>query len=881
MFGGGAVAKQAGIFGFGYNRVNYKFDQGQRWGRFTTGRQMEIKRTSMFREDVTDLATVSASKLKIYAPILTMSLGYCLTIFVEARSGLKFPAPPTFASGLYLQCLGIAFAFMTLSTWLCFHAAQRAQVAMVQLRTRRVRLPVPTQRQLDSARKLLSTYEEQSVYDMFRLPFVMPNSGNTPPGSDDDAGGVKTKKTKEADKSGYAKGGLPGMAAKMKGKVKDIKEEAGGSKKEIAHSARIPGTTSGAPSWIQKELEAREDLPGASPSGHGLEAPSEPYEHFELVREAQKEYWCAEAYCRVTFLIGFMHMIHSFAYWLTLHCIAELGMMWCSIVVGISLSSAVWVMFRLDVLPDHGGCLPIEAAGPSVTAISLALAYTHAPTQSTIDISRAAAILIYLMNLAWTFRLYMIAQPANSAANHEARETGGRLFNQTASCETPTWLPAAFQHVSYLVAPPKTQAQLSKEQADRNHSQAADDPLVKVDMTPWYYVRTLLFFTFLGWTILLTGRIVECIMSERMLVTNPGAPPWSRVGQWYGWESGPISSKHYAHVTPQRGHFAWQRGWGPQGQQELWASDMFGFHPEADMHWAEDEGPEPLVGVAGKGENTWAEGVINFGRRWEGGHDWLDSGGHRRLQSIVPGIVVPVVPVDVQWPALFEPEFLACGPQGEVAAFGSSGMGAMIPVDVEKGEPSGRAEPFSLEGLLELGMARGVNWVNERILVSTGSGSIAACPIAAGQSSCSDLGLPKLPSYSDGKVTAAIEAQGEQPFRAAVALGSQILMHKLINSAWHVTAEVRLPLRVEGQTELPEIVHLMADHGRLLVTTSDGSVFQWRMQDGQTVAEAEREAPAAGPRRQWRAGCALPTGKVARLASKRSGAGAWQPELLI
>lgn len=110
-----------------------------------------------------------------------------------------------------------------------------------------------------------------------------------------------------------------------------------------------------------------------------------------------------------------------------------------------------------------------------------------------------------------------------------------------------------------------------------------------MDMTPWFYVRTLLFVTAISWFVLLTGRVVECIMGERMIVTNPGLPPWSRVGQWYGWEAGPITSKHYAHVTPMRGHFAWQKGWGPQGQQELWASDMFGFHPEADMHWSEDD----------------------------------------------------------------------------------------------------------------------------------------------------------------------------------------------------------------------------------------------------------------------------------------------------
>ena len=38
-----------------------------------------------------------------------------------------------------------------------------SKVAMVQLRTRQVRLPVPTQRQLDSARKILSSYEEQGL----------------------------------------------------------------------------------------------------------------------------------------------------------------------------------------------------------------------------------------------------------------------------------------------------------------------------------------------------------------------------------------------------------------------------------------------------------------------------------------------------------------------------------------------------------------------------------------------------------------------------------------------------------------------------------------------------------------------------------------------
>ena len=50
----------------------------------------------------------------------------------------------------------------------------------------------------------------------------------------------------------------------------------------------------------------------------------------------------------------------------------------------------------------------------------------------------------------------------------------------------PAWLPAAFQHVSYLVAPPKTKAQLEQEQADRDFNGIREDPMVNVDMTPWY-----------------------------------------------------------------------------------------------------------------------------------------------------------------------------------------------------------------------------------------------------------------------------------------------------------------------------------------------------------------------------------------------------------
>ncbi|CAL1144696.1 unnamed protein product [Cladocopium goreaui] len=889
MLGGGTLIKQAGLFGFGYNRVNYKFDQGQRWARFTAGRANELKRSAMFREDVSDLAAVSVSKLKVYVPVLTMSLGYVLTVLVEARSGLKFPGPPTFASGLYLNCLAVAFAFMTLSIWLCWHAAMRAQIAMVQLRTRKVRLPVPSQRQLDSARKILSTYEEQGVYDMFRLPFLMPNTGNTPPASDDE---VKDGKSKKESKTGYDKAGLPGIGAKMKEKVKELAEETGGSKKELAHAARMPGTTSGVPSWIDKEVAARDDFPKASPSAFGNEAPPEPYEHFELIRQAQKDYWCAEAYARVTFLIGKMHLIQSFAYWLPIHNIGELGLVWGAVICASSLSAGVWIMFRMDVLPSHGGCFPIEIGGPIIEAISLALAYTHHPTASVIDISRAVAILVLLMQIGLTIRLYVVSQPANSSAGatHQAREIGERMFNQSASCESPAWLPAAFQHVSYLVAPPKTKAQLEQEQIDRDQNVIREDPMVNVDMTPWYYVRTLLFVTVLSWSVLLTGRIVECIMSERMLVTNPGAPPWTRIGRWYGWESGPITSKHYAHVTPMRGHFAWQKGWGPQGQQELWASDMFGFHPEADMHWSEAEGPEPHVGVAGRGKNTWFTGVIKYARVYEGGdHDWLDSGGHRRLQSAgatratsvtSPAIFRPVVPAAIHWPPMLEPELLASSAHG-IIAMAPGGTGAILPGN--SAFEGGHSVPFNL-GILEMGRAHGLSWSPQgQLLLHTSSGKIASCPVTAagGSIPCQALDLPPVPGWEPSGIAVVTPAVEPHPFRAAILGDGKVRVHELttgLTQHWHPTVELQIP----HSTSKP--VSLSGDHERLVMAMDDGSVFHWLL-DGQRTGEAIREVPTAGPRRSWSCACATPSGRVMRLANKwrRHPAGhmEWTSELLL
>lgn len=484
-------------------------------------------------------------------------------------------------------------------------------------------------------------------------------------------------------------------------------------------------------------------------------------------------------------------------------------------------------------------------------------------------------------------------------AHHHALEAGGRLFNRSASCQSPSWLPVAFQHVMYMVAPPKTQEQLDQEKRDRDNKTIADDPLASVDMTPWHYLRFMIFVVGFAWVVQLSGRTVEAIMGERMLVSNPGQPPWSRTGQWYGWEHGAISSKHYAHVTPQRGHWAWQRGWGPQGQQELWASDVFGFAPEADAWWAEDEGPEPRVGIAGVGENTWAAGRVAYGGgepKWIGNkhqntHDWLTSGGHRRLLSQIPDSAPrSVVPLAVQWPSSFEPDHLACDPSasGSVAALTTGGSGALLPARTAAGYSAGQAIPFALQGLLELGMAHSVTWDHHGLLVVTGSGHLARCAtsdLASGSSGCQRLEVPALQESGDmiiGRPISALEA--ESTLRAAVAgYDGRVSLLELVQDGMEPTW--REKGSVISPHHDPSALSITLSPNHLLVSLSDGAAYRWRLQDGVPISpEPDHDVPMAS-QHTWQSACVLPDDKVMRLASTWQrvigGARVMQPELFL
>lgn len=921
--------KPTQLMGFwNYNRTNYEFDVGMRSKRFSAGRAMACKQVGMFRDDVADLTMVPVKKMMIYTPIATVCCGYCVTVFIEGRSGLKFPAPPTFISGVYLQCLGIGFVFMGLAAWLVFHAGMRACVAAVQMRTRTVRLPLPTQRQLDQARKLGSSYEETSFYDMLRVPYVMPNLADTPDNSADedpdfagDIGGEPSAKKKDGKGKSFSKD---------KGKKMPQPQPIG---KKTRKSTRMP-YRAGCPEWIERENEFYDENPNDAPSTYGNGPAVEPYEHFEMIRKAQRDWWGAEVYGRICILTGQIHLVQGFGYWLTIHCVAELGMYWGAQLCAGTFTAAIWLLFHMDVLPEKGGFYPVEAGGPFLSALTLLLQYSHNPTTFTLNLSRVLGVVVIILNIVFTLRLLMIAHPGNQHPG-SAREVAGQK-NLSGSCEHPSWLPTAYQHVQYLVAPPP-----APKDANSKDGYKEEDPMINVDMMPWRATRGLYIACVVSWFILLLGRIVEAAQGERMLLTNPGMPPWTRIGQWDGWESGPITSKHYAHVTPMRGHFAWKWGQGPNGFVEIWPSDLYGFHPEADAHWA-DENNIDLNAPPGRAKHileSYPMAIIpkppnwnhcsgpgcgptmpgdhgeddpglgaNWGEPGSGGH----GGGHRRMQNsfLQADVVRPLVPAAVKWPSLLEPDFLACAPSsrgGQVAAFSATGHGALVSEEAASGKVPGAAIPFNFTGLPATGFTRGATWSHDGLTIVSGNGELHSCVHIADSYNfrCEPFAGPALPLPEVAAETlersgplpavAVVTGKDGKHFAAVAAEAGEVrIMH--LGFGWEVAAKVQLPFNSESpETERPSVVALSAAEDHLIVAASDGATYRWELRDGIPTSTPHREAPAAAgaytaagaaSQRNWKSACLLPNGKIIRLTSRwqKSGAAgglAWHPELLF
>jgi len=479
-----AAATAAAASGaFNYNRANWFFDNGLRFGRFNTGYSMAMAQASMYREDIRDLTELTVTKQDTYHTVGVIFFVLNFQLIMAGRLGVHGPSPPGWLLGLYWTNICSALMFLVTFTWTAMHASARATAGGAYMLTRSVRLPIPTPKMLDQARTTGNTYEKQRVGDVFRIPFAMP-----------------------APKESVADPELGGQ--------------------------RVPISDRRMPKWYHDEVkELRKDEGAAAPS------PDSNPEHFELYRGLQEEWWGYDIYGRIGVLYFMSHWLTSASLYSMCHVFGELRCLWPAWTVTACFVTAHYGILSLDIInkPTATGFnLPIEKVVPFVPVIAvLGMSIDYSVLTPTIGWQTFIYFLswiCYLIQFFWAIRLYSLAAPMTRA--RDMQEQPGQ----------PWWpkewaLPPAFEDALYMVSAPKflepgQPTCLQQEMKAGKGQQCMTAPMKKSRdyapaLLPWKMFRGACITTISMWVLIMVGRAFEQVNGERFLLKQEG-----RVERW-------------------------------------------------------------------------------------------------------------------------------------------------------------------------------------------------------------------------------------------------------------------------------------------------------------------------------------------------------------
>lgn len=154
---------------FDYNRENFQFDQEQRLSRELLRQILQLKRFTLFREDIRDLVELTVGKMEMYHLVAALFMESSMALYFEGR--IHHVAPPFILSLLYIS-IASAFMYLLLAVWLSMHASICSHSFGVRLLTRFVRLPVPGMQQMGVLNARLADFERQGVQGMLRVPVI-------------------------------------------------------------------------------------------------------------------------------------------------------------------------------------------------------------------------------------------------------------------------------------------------------------------------------------------------------------------------------------------------------------------------------------------------------------------------------------------------------------------------------------------------------------------------------------------------------------------------------------------------------------------------------------------------------------------------------------
>mmetsp|Transcript_23774 Transcript_23774/g.67660 ORF Transcript_23774/g.67660 Transcript_23774/m.67660 type:complete len:818 (+) Transcript_23774:111-2564(+) len=768
---GAAAAATAGGVGMGlfsYNRGNYMFDQKAHWARFNGGLNMAIAQMSQYKADIEQMTELTVARQDCYHGIAAMGLTILTAIYCPGRVGLHTPPPPGWLMGLAFVNIAGCYLFLGLTLWLAMHASMRADTASTHMLTRFVRLPIPNQGMMDKARKFLSSFEEQPLKEVFRVPFTRHSKAG--PGKE---GGFNE-----------------GMA------VDDA------AQKRSRHSYDVPA-------WYKKEkavdnVDTVETIGSMLP----LDARGTAPEHFEAYREIQNEWFPYDVYARLCIFLAFMHLTHCWAYLQIGHQLQENRALFACGLVMLSMFVLQQVILTLDVIPTG---LPIHRLGPFglwFAYFAAAIEYKRWFTQEAQAVGFVLVYIAYAIHIIYTVQLLRICAPAKDPP--AVAESAG------ASWWPGEWqLPSAFQHAVWLVAPPK---QLEDGQNDivgelREAQTGVKPPagvagattadkradvhraLGKQGESPaWVNVKIGLISLIIAWVWMTFGFTIEVMnqgTAHPSLLNALGMPNNARDPRYR-----PAKPGHHEPVEV--------------GTGGVLAGPARGVHSSAVERRLQAL-PTDVQDVAMKLRTLlpYLQGLSQTGT----------------LGVAQAPAAVAMDEVAVSWPAFFEPRHLACGRASAPALVAVSKHGRGVVVDAASGA---MLEHFALLGVATHGAIVSATLDPLGLLIATSTGVVLECagaaPPSGGRWRCAAREGRRLPA--GGAVSVARVADGG--LKAAVAFDGERVVATFSLSgagAWLPTGEVRSGV-------IATTAAFAADGSSLLLGGADGALVRVALADG-------------------------------------------------
>jgi len=869
MHAGTAAAATAGATGaggmwlFSYNKENFGYDAGMRFGRFMTARGFANSQVEQYREDIEGITAMTVTKMDAWQSVTTLFLAVGAALSCAGRIGMHGAAPPNWYCALFSGSIFMSVMFNGISLWLSMHASLRAQCAQTSLLTRKVRLPIPSMDQLDQARVFGSAFEKQDYRDIFRVPF-MRHAQDAPAAVSPEAGKGKA-----------------GKKGKKKGAEADSSDGFGSTARDTV------------PSWIRDEVVVDKGNGFIGDDDQPVHEELELPDHFKMLMKAQEEWRNYDIYARISMLYGVISFLYAVTYYAVGYAIVELRGFWVMWTLPMVFITAQALVLRLDILRTGQHRLPnaelLGHAAPFFAVAACCLEYRYYYSRAQVAVTFALALLAVFGHFVMALRMLDLAWPDASVTEDMPEEPGRQWW-------PASWkVPSAFSRNLWFITPPKqlqegqsclvhemqdlaaqgggvaskgtrAKSPKSKKATPESAAEAANDStemfgsigdmgMKRGNDLPWRIVRVAILSAAFQWFFIMVTIGVEIVLGTETLLKPPGEAPWIRDTKMRSWTPGMV------HLS--------NAGALPEDYRLFSASTANYVQGGSAGHRRLSQAATPIDDLL-----RLLPDIAEFAERLEATAS-APAAVEPELPQLAPDFLAAAPEVKrVSWPGLFEPRHLLCGPNRAAVALTPRGFGAMAPLD-EDGDVV--AEPFALDGLASEGPLAGGAWTPSGLQLVTASGRFVHCPGHTHQEgiwNCAPAEHPPLPVPRGSVLLSAAIAHEDQEtplvallFKHAPSLAA---IFRASEGQWHPAGEVHLPF---GGGQLA----FGAGARELLVTAADGEIHRRHLGGG---AHAVHPAPLVSERREFRSACDSPDGGVLRLALRKNERAAGIPELI-